>query len=80
MGVIFVFFDFCGTAFAAGTNPILAATVSGTGYAADKLQGLLRGRAAERLVSDIAAGTLQPLPANMAWRGMLSSTLAQPEE
>lgn len=69
-----------GTAFAAGTNPILAAAVGGTGYTADKLQGLLRSRAAERLVSDIAAGTLQPLPANMAWRGMLSSTLAQPEE
>jgi hypothetical protein len=69
-----------GTAFAAGTNPILAATVSGTGFAADKLQGLLRGRAAERLVSDIAAGTLQPLPPNMAWRGMLSSTMVQPQE
>lgn len=69
-----------GTAFAAGTNPILAATVGGTGYAADKLQGLLRSRAAERLVSDIAAGTLQPIPQNMAWRGMLSSTMVQPEE
>ena len=69
-----------GTAFAAGTNPVLAAAVGGTGYTADKLQGLLRSRAAERLVSDIAAGTLQPLPANMAWRGMLSSTLTQPEE
>lgn len=69
-----------GTAFAAGTNPILAATVSGTGFAADKLQGLLRGRAAERLVSDIAAGTLQPLPPNMAWRGMLSGTMLQPQE
>ena len=69
-----------GTAFAAGTNPILAAAVSGSGFAADKLQGLLRGKAAERLVSDVASGTLQPLPANMAWRGMLSGTLAKPEE
>jgi len=69
-----------GTAFAAGTNPVLAAAVGGTGYTADKLQGLLRSRAAERLVSDIASGTLQPLPPNMAWRGMLSSTLTQPEE
>lgn len=67
-----------GTAFAAGTNPILAATVSGTGFAADKLQSALRGRAAERLVSDIAAGTLQPLPPNMAWRGLLSGTMLQP--
>jgi hypothetical protein len=69
-----------GTAFAAGTNPILAATVSGAGFAADKLQGALRGRAANRLVSDIAAGTLQPVPPNMAWRGMLSGTMLQPQE
>lgn len=69
-----------GTAFAAGTNPILAATVGGTGYAADKLQGLLRSRAAERLVSNIAAGSLPSVPQNAAWRGLLSSTVVQPEE
>lgn len=69
-----------GTAFAAGTNPALAAAVGGTGFAADKLQSALRSRAAERLVSDIAAGTLQPLPPNMAWRGLLSGTMVQPQE
>ena len=61
-----------GTAFAAGTNPAAAAAVSGAGYAADKLQGLLRGRAANQLLSDIAQGALPTLPPNMAWRGMLS--------
>lgn len=69
-----------GTAFAAGANPALAAAVSGTGFAADRLQGALRSRAANRLISDVAAGTLQPLPPNMAWRGMLSSALVRPEE
>lgn len=69
-----------GTAFAAGTNPLLAATVGGTGFAADKLQGFLRSRAAERLVSDIAQGAIKtPLP-NMAFRGLLSGSLAVPEE
>lgn len=69
-----------GTAFAAGTNPLLAAGVSGAGFAADKLQSALRQRAANRLVSDIATGNLPQLPANMAWRGMLSGAMAQPEE
>ena len=64
-----------GTAFAAGANPAAAAAVSGAGYAADKLQGLLRGQAANRLVSDIAQGTLPTIPPNMAWRGMLTGTM-----
>lgn len=69
-----------GTAFAAGTNPALAATVSGAGFAADKLQSALRQRAANRLISDVATGNLPQLPPNMAWRGMLSGAMAQPEE
>lgn len=69
-----------GTAFAAGTNPALAATVSGAGFAADKLQSALRQRSANRLISDIATGNLPQVPANIAWRGMLSGLMAQPEE
>lgn len=61
-----------GTAFAATANPAAAAVVSGAGFAADKLQGLLRGQAANRLVSDIAQGALPTIPPNMAWRGMLT--------
>lgn len=64
-----------GTAFAATANPAAAAAVSGAGFAADKLQGLLRSSAANRLVSDIAQGSLPSIPPNMAWRGMLSGTM-----
>lgn len=69
-----------GTAFAAGTNPALAIGVSGTGFAADKLQGMLRQRAANRLISDIAQGSLPTLPPNMAWRGLLSGSMVQGEQ
>lgn len=64
-----------GTAFAAGTNPLAAAGVSGIGYAADKLQGLLRGTAANRLVSDIAQGAIPEVVPNTAWRGLLTGTM-----
>lgn len=69
-----------GTAFAAGTNPALAIGVSGTGFAADKLQGMLRQRATNRLISDIAQGSLPTLPPNMAWRGLLSGGMVQGEQ
>lgn len=69
-----------GTAFAASTNPALAIGVSGTGFAADKLQGMLRQRAANRLISDIAQGSLPALPPNMAWRGLLSGGMVQGEQ
>ena len=66
-----------GTAFAATANPAAAVAVSGAGYGADKLQGLLRSQAANRLVSDIAQGTIPAVPPNMAWRGMLSGITPQ---
>ena len=66
-----------GTAFAATANPAAAVAVSGAGYGADKLQGLLRSQAANRLVSDIAQGTIPTVPPNMAWRGMLSGITPQ---
>jgi len=54
-------------------NPVVAATAAGGGFAADKLQGLLRARAANRLLSGIASGNLpEPVP-NLSWRGMLSA-------
>ena len=54
-------------------NPYIAATIAGGGYAADKLQGMLRSRAANKLVGGIASGNLpEPVP-NLAWRGMLSA-------
>jgi hypothetical protein len=69
-----------GTAFAAGTNPALAATVSGAGFAADKLQSALRQRSVNRLISDVATGRLPEVPPSMAWRGMLSGLMTTPEE
>jgi hypothetical protein len=69
-----------GTAFTAGTNPALAAAVSGTGFAADKLQSAMRQRSLNRLISDVSQGTLPQIPENMAWRGMLSGIMPIQEQ
>ena len=50
------------------------------GFAADKSQGLLRSREGRQLVNQIASGTLQPIPQNMAFRGMLSGLQPLPGE
>lgn len=54
-------------------NPLVAATVAGGGFAADKLQSLLRSRSANKLLSGIASGNLPAPVPNLAWRGMLSA-------
>lgn len=54
-------------------NPLVAATVAGGGFAADKLQSLLRSRSANKLVSGIASGNIPAPVPNLAWRGMLSA-------
>jgi hypothetical protein len=69
-----------GTAFTAGTNPALAAAVSGTGFAADKLQSAMRQRSLNRLISDVSQGTVPQIPENMAWRGMLSGIMPIQEQ
>lgn len=61
-------------------NPAAAATVAGLGYGADKLQGALRQRGVNRLMSDIASGQLPQVPPNMAWRGMLSGVPQEPQQ
>jgi soluble cytochrome b562 len=61
-------------------NPVAAASVAGIGYGADKLQGALRQRGVNRLMSDIASGQLPQVPPNLAWRGMLSGLPTQPQE
>jgi soluble cytochrome b562 len=61
-------------------NPAAAATVAGLGYGADKLQGALRQRGVNRLMSDIASGQLPQVPPNMAWRGMLSGVPMNPQD
>lgn len=65
------------------TNPSTAAPLVGlgaAGFAADKLQGVMRSRAGEQLINKVASGTLQPIPQNMAWRGMLSGLTPLPGE
>ena len=65
------------------TNPSSAVPLMGlgaAGFAADKSQGFLRNRAGQQLVNKIASGTLQPIPQNMAWRGMLSGLQPLPGE
>jgi hypothetical protein len=63
----------------ATTRPEIAIPVAAAGFTADKLQGFLRSRAGQQLVNQVASGTLQPIPSNMAWRGMLSGlTVTEP--
>lgn len=61
-------------------NPVAAASVAGIGYGADKLQGALRQRGVNQLMSNIASGQLPQVPPNLAWRGMLSGLPTQPQE
>lgn len=55
------------------TNPAIAASVAAGGFAADKLQGLLRSRSANRLVGNIASGNIPPVAPSLTYRGFLSS-------
>lgn len=64
----------------ATVRPEIALPLAATGLGADKAQGFLRNRAGQQLVNQIASGTLQPVPQNMAWRGMLSGLAPLPGE
>lgn len=64
----------------ATVRPEIAFPLAATGFGADKAQGFLRNRAGQQLVNKIASGTLQPVPQNMAWRGMLSGLAPLPGE
>jgi hypothetical protein len=61
-------------------NPVAAASVAGIGFGADKLQGALRQRGVNQLMSNIASGQLPQIPPNLSWRGMLSGLPTQPQE
>lgn len=61
-------------------NPVAAASVAGLGFGADKLQGALRQRGVNQLMSNIASGNLPQVPANLSWRGMLSGLPTQPTQ
>lgn len=62
------------------TGAALAVGLGTGGFVADKAQGLLRSREGRQLVNQIASGTLQPIPQNMAFRGMLSGLQPLPGE
>lgn len=62
------------------TGAAMAVGLGAGGFAADKAQGFLRNRAGQQLVNQIASGTLQPIPQNMSWRGMLSGLQPLPGE
>lgn len=66
-----------GTIFGATQNPAAAAAVAGTGFAADKLQSVLRQQAAKRLVSDVAGGNLLPEGLDYRVPGLMSSIYTQ---
>jgi hypothetical protein len=58
-------------------NPAAALLTAGTGFGADKLQGILRKSQAQGLASDILSGNIQaPIPSS-TFRGLLSSVPEQ---
>lgn len=59
------------------TKPEIALPVAAGGFLSDKALGAMRESAGQRLVNQVASGTLQPIPENMAWRGMLSGISGQ---
>lgn len=66
--------------------PVTTMAVLGGGLAADIGQGLLRSRAANQAVKQIASGAVQPTPPSLAYRGLLSNpaidlnSLREPQE
>lgn len=69
-----------GLAFTAASNPAAALAAGGAGFAADKTLGLLRQQAANRLVNQIASGTLPPEQINMTARALAASVPQEPRE
>lgn len=65
---------------AVGTQNLpLAFTMAGAGLTADKLQSVLRRRAAELAVKQIASGATPSQQPNYGYSGLLGVTLANPE-
>lgn len=67
-----------GGVYAFGMNPVLASSVAGTGLLADYAQSVLRRREAILASSRIASGQTAPLPENLTYQGLLSTTLNYP--
>ena len=67
-----------GGAYAFTQAPVTTGIIAGTGLTADLLQGVLRNRAAQAAVKNIASGAQAPAP-NLAYRGLLSGALNPPE-
>jgi hypothetical protein len=65
---------------AVGTQSLPAAlTLAGAGLTADKLQSVLRRRAAELAVKQIASGVTPSQQPNYGYSGLLGTTLANPQ-
>lgn len=64
---------------AATQTPMSAATLAGTGYAADTVQSVLRRRAAQQAANLIASGQGLPTQPNLAYRGLFTTGLVPPE-
>lgn len=67
-----------GGAYAFTQAPVTTGIIAGTGLTADVLQGILRNRAAQAAVKNIASGAQAPAP-NLGYRGLLGGALNPPE-
>jgi hypothetical protein len=66
-----------GTVGAAFVDPISAALVSGSGFAADKMQQAMRSKQTQKLISDMLAGRVQAPDANPAgYRALVEAVKA----
>lgn len=69
-----------GATLAAGyANPVAGIGMAGAGYGADLLQSVLRKRAADLAVRQIASGATPSQQPNFGYSGLLGATLANPQ-
>ena len=59
-------------------KPEVALPLAATGFAADKLQAMLRQRAAQQAMSGLLSGTTPPPTQSMNWRGLMSGATVPP--
>lgn len=62
-----------GQIFVGTQNPIAAASMAGTGFAADKALGVLQRNAAQNVISKILAGQIEPPRSNASWRALVEA-------
>ena len=69
-----------GQLFVGTQNPIMAASIAGSGIAADKALGAIQRSAAQDAISRILSGYSPPKPESMWWRAPMEARPRMAEE